>query len=155
MILDVKGDPAVIDRMTEIVVATLDEKKIIGNVTQLVPLDLPDGLTAADGTENVTIDVTHVGTFTTIFTVTDIDVTGAVGIDYAILDKTLSVTVRGTLEQLSKLRPTDFSAVVDLSGYSAQSSGVIREHARIRIDSALAKNVYELGEYTIQVKLNG
>ena len=154
MVLEVKGDPAVIDRMTEIVVATLDEKKIIGNVTQLVPLNLPDGLTAADGTENVTIDVTHVGTFTTIFTVTDIDVTGAVGIDYAILDKTLTVTVRGTLEQLSKLRPTDFSAVVDLSGYAENTSGVITEVAEIRIDSSYAAGVYEIGEYTVQVRIN-
>lgn len=154
MVLEVKGDPAVIDRMTEIVVATLDEKKIIGNVTQLVPLNLPDGLTAADGTENVTIDVSHMGTFTTIFTVTDIDVTGAVGIDYAILDKTLTVTVRGTLEQLSKLRPTDFSAVVDLSGYAENTSGVITEVAEIRIDSSYAAGVYEIGEYTVQVRIN-
>ena len=85
---------------------------------------------------------------------TDIDVTDAVGIDYAILDKTLTVTVRGTLEQLSKLRPTDFSAVVDLSGYAENTSGVITEVAEIRIDSSYAAGVYEIGEYTVQVRIN-
>ncbi len=152
--LRVRGDPAVIDRLTELVVTTIDEKKISGEITQLVPLYLDDGVIAADGTENVTLTVTPVGTPTAIFTVTDIDVTGAVGISYQILDTSLSVTVRGTLEQLSRLRATDFSAVIDLSGYSADSAGVIREPAVIRIDSVYADGVYEIGDYTVQVKLN-
>lgn len=152
--LEVRGDPAVLDRLTEIVVATLDEKKIAGDVTQLAPLELESGLTAADGTENATIRVEHIGTYTHTFNVTDIDVTGAVGIRYEILDKSLSVTVRGTLEQLSRLKTTDFSAVVDLSGYSENSSGVIREPAVIRIDSTYAAGVYEIGDYSVQVKLN-
>ena len=152
--LEIMGDPAVLDRMTEVVVTTLDEKKIAGNVTQRVTLSLADGLKAADGTEAVTVNVTHINTHTKMFTITDIDVTGAVGIQYEILDKSFSVTVRGTLEQLSRLRPTDFSAVVDLSGYSENSSGVIRESANILIDSSYATGVYEIGEYTVQVKLN-
>ncbi len=152
--LTVRGDPAVIDRLSELVVATIDEKKIAGDSTQLVPLNFEDGITAADGTENVLLTITHVGTYTAVFSVTDIDVTGAVGIRYEILDTSLSVTVRGTLEQLSRLRSTDFSAVIDLSGYTADSSGVIREPAVIRIDSVYADGVYEVGEYSVQVKLN-
>ncbi len=152
--LTVRGDPAVIDRLTDLVVATIDEKKIAGDTTQLVPLYLEDGITAADGTENVLMTITHVGTSTMTFRVIDIDVTGAVGISYEILDTSLSVTVRGTLEQLGRLRSTDFSAVIDLSGYTADSSGVIREPAVIRIDSVYADGVYEVGEYSVQVKLN-
>ena len=152
--LRVRGDPAVIDRLSELVVTTIDEKKISGEITQLVPLYLDDGIYAADGTENVTLTVTPIGTATSIFTITDIDVTGAVDISYQILDTSLSVTVRGTLEQLSRLRATDFSAVIDLSGYSADSTGVTREPAVIRIDSVYADGVYEIGEYTVQVKLN-
>ena len=152
--LKVKGDPAVIDRMTEIVVATLDEKKIAGDVTQMAPLNLPDGLIAADDTENVIIDVTHVNTYTSIFMVTDIDVTGEVDVNYQILDRSIAVTVRGTLEQLSKLRSTDFSAIVDLSGYSVNTTGIIHEVAEIRIDSSFAAGVYEIGEYSVQVRLN-
>jgi len=157
--LTVRGDPDVLESMTELVVATLDEKEIgatlTQNITQRVSLELPETLSATDGTENVTLDITHLNTFASVFYVTDIDVIGAENLQYQILENSIAVMVRGTLEDISSLRGSDFSAVVDLSGYSAQSSGVIREHARIRIDSALAKNVYELGEYTIQVKLNG
>jgi len=152
--LTVRGDPEVLDRMTEIVAATLDEKKIIGDVTQQVQLELPETVEAVDGTENVTIRIAHKNTYTSMFNVTDIDVIGASGIKYNVLDKYIAVTVRGTLEQLRVLRSSDFSAVIDLSGYSAQSSGIIREHADIRIDAVGATDVYELGEYTVQVKLN-
>lgn len=152
--VNVRGDPEVLDALTEIVVATLDEKKISGNITQMFQLELPDSVTTVDGTENVTLDVTHINTFATVFYVTDIDVIGAQNVEYQILENSIAVMVRGTLEDLRKLRSSDFSAIVDLSGYSAQSSGVIREMASIRIDSALAENVYEIGEYTVQVKLN-
>ena len=117
-------------------------------------MDLPDGLIAVDGTENVSIAVSHLNTYTSIFMVTDIDVAGDVDVNYQILDKSIAVTVRGTLEQLSKLRSTDFSAIVDLSGYSVNATGVIEEIAEIRIDSAYAEGVYEIGEYPIKVRLN-
>ena len=152
--LTVRGDPEVLDSMTELVVTTLDEKEISDNVTQMLRLELPASLSAIDGTENVMLGITHVNTFPSVFYVTDIDVVGAENIEYQLLEKSIAVMVRGTPEDLSKLRSNDFSAVVDLSGYSAQSSGIIREYARIRIDSALAKNVYEIGEYTVQVRLN-
>lgn len=152
--LTVRGDPEILDAMTEILVTTLDEKKISGDITQMVQLELPGNLAAVDGTENVILQLSHINTYAIAFTVTDIDVIGATDIDYEILDKSISVTVRGTLEQLRQLKTNDFSAIVDLSGYSPQSSGVIRETARIRIDSADAENVYEIGEYTVQVRLN-
>jgi len=152
--LELRGDPEVLDKMTEIVVTTLDEKKISGDVTQMVQLDLPDGVESKSGVSNVTLQVAHVGTYTSIFNVTDIDVTGAANINYEIIDRSIAVTVRGTLDQLRMLRTSDFSAVVDLSGYSPQSSGVIREIAAIRIDSLAAQGVYEIGEYSVQVKLN-
>ena len=152
--LTLRGDPEILDRLTELQVTTLDEKKISGNVTQLVQLELPQGVEAVDGTQNVMLQVSHIDTYTNVILVTDIDVIGAAGLKYEILDKSIAVTVRGTLDQLRKLYTSDLSAVVDLSGYSAQSSGVIRELATIRIDSAEAKEVYEIGEYTVQVKLN-
>ncbi len=152
--ITLRGDPAALEKMTEIVITTLDEKKIIGNVTQKLELSLPDDLTAVDGTESVTVNVSHIGTHTKTFTVTDIDVTGAVGINCEILTESLTVTVRGTLAQLALLKSTDFSAVVDMSGYTADSSGNITKTATILIDSAYAANIYEIGEYTVQVRLN-
>lgn len=152
--LSLRGDPAVLAKMNEIVVAILDEKLISGDITQMVPLSLPDGVTAADGTENVVVTVNHLGTHTRQFTITDIDVTGAVGMDFEIMTSSLNVMVRGTLQQLAQLKTSDFTAVVDLSGYSAGSVGVITEKATILIDSVYADNIYEIGDYSVQVKLN-
>ncbi len=152
--LNLRGDPGVLGKMEEIVVATLDEKQIAGDITQMVVLSLPAGVEAADGTENVVVSVKHVGTHTRQFTITDIDVTGAVGIDCEILTNSLNVMIRGTLQQLSQLKTSDLTAIVDLSGYTAGSTGIITEKAVILIDSANADNVYEIGDYSVQVKLN-
>ena len=71
------------------------------------------------------------------------------------MDVSLSVTVRGTLEQLSRLRASDFSATIDLSGYKAGTSGSVRIPAAISIDSVYAEGVYEIGDYSVLVKFNG
>ena len=107
-----------------------------------------------NGTQNAIVKVEHLNTYTKYFTVTDIDVTGAVGIDYEILTSALSVQVRGTIEELARLKTSDFTAIVDLNGYSSTASGVITKTVTLYIDSAYAKNVYEIGEYTVQVRLN-
>ncbi len=152
--LTFRGDPAVLHGMESFEITVLDEKMIIGNITQQVMLNLPDGIEVMDGTESAVVNVTHVNTYTKFYTVTDLDVTGAVGIDYEILTPSLTVMVRGALEQLAWLKTSDITAVVDLSGYSADTSGVITKTASIYIDSASARNVYEVGEYQVQVRLN-
>jgi len=152
--LALRGDPAILDGMDVLEIVTLDEKAIVGNVTQQVALDLPEGLEVINGAESVLVTVKHVNTYTKFFTVTDIDVTGAVGIDYQILTPSLSLMVRGSIEELGKLKNSDITAIVDLSGYSADTSGIITKTASVLIDSANAKNVYEVGEYQVQVKLN-
>lgn len=149
-----RGDPAVLSGMDEIVITTLDEKSILGNVTRQVELELPPRVEVVNGTTTVSVKVEHVNTYTKNFTVTDIDVTGAVGLDYDILTTVLMVQVRGTIEELAKLKTSDFTAVVDLSGYTSDATGVIAKNAIIHIDSAYASGVYEIGEYSVQVRLN-
>jgi len=43
---------------------------------------------------------------------------------------------------------------VDLSGYSSDSRGVITVPIHITIDAEDADDVYELGEYTVAVKIS-
>ncbi len=149
-----RGDPAVLSGMDEIVITTLDEKSILGNVTRQVQLELPPRVEVVNGTTMASVKVEHVNTYTKNFTVTDIDVTGAVGLDYDIMTTVLMVQVRGTIEELAKLKTSDFTAVVDLSGYTSDATGVITKNAIIHIDSAYASGVYEIGEYSVQVRLN-
>ncbi len=154
-VLNVRGDPSVLEGFSELTVATLDEKKIAGDVTQKFGLELPEGVSAADNIDSVTVAVTQIGTRTSTFTVTNINETGAVGLNYEIVDVSLSVVVRGTLEQLGRLKASDFSALLDLSGYKAGTTGSVRIPVRISIDSVYAEGVYEIGDYSVLVKFNG
>ncbi|MBR4961535.1 MAG: hypothetical protein IKY52_11620, partial [Clostridia bacterium] len=87
--------------------------------------------------------------------VTDIEVTGASGgIRYEVVEDEILVTLRGPREQLSKLRPHDIYVEVDLSGYSTQTSGTITKTAVVVIDAEDTAGLYEVGEYTVQVRIN-
>jgi len=84
----------------------------------------------------------------------NIEATGAEGIDYVVQTGKLIVTLRGTKEQLARIQPADICATVDLSGYSSDSRGVITVPVDIIIDAEDAEGVYELGEYTVAVKIS-
>ncbi len=152
--LALRGDPAVLNAMSELVATTLDEKRITGDVTQLVALALPEGMTVHNGAASVLVTVQHLNTRTASFTVTNIEVTGAQDLDYELATDALEVTVRGTPQQLAQLKNADFAAVIDLSGYAATSSGEVTTPATILIDSEVAEGVYEIGDYGMKVKLN-
>ena len=159
--ITLRGDPAILDAMTELVITTLDEKRITGDVTQKIRLSLDGGVTAVDGDEYVTVSVSHIGIHTATFYVTDIDVKGNSGADYEILNDAIRVNVRGTLADLALLKPTDFTAIVDLSGYPAEFSGVVEKTPTIVIDSGYDVNVYEVDDpdtteddFVVKVRLN-
>ena len=79
---------------------------------------------------------------------------GASGIRYEIEDRELQIVLRGPLEQLSGIRPSDVYALVDLSGYSSDSSAKVTKTPTIVIDAENAADVYEVGEYAVQVQIN-
>ena len=81
--------------------------------------------------------------------------TGASGINYTILTDSLPITLRGPIEKLRKIRLSDLSAVVDLSSSTANGSAILTKSARIVIDSEDAEGIYEVGEYTVQVQVDG
>lgn len=89
-----------------------------------------------------------------VLSVTDIEVTGADGIQYAVMDDELQVTLRGPLDALAKIRPSDVYALVDLSGYSADNIGIVTKTPTIVIDVEDASAICEVGEYSVQVQIN-
>ncbi len=159
--ITLRGDPAVLDSMTEFVITTLDEKKIAADFSQKIRLSLEDGITSVDDVEYVMLSVSHIGIHTATFYVTDIDIRGVSGVDYEILNDVIKVNVRGTLADLALLKSTDFTAIVDLSGYPAEFSGVVEKTPTIVIDSGYDVNVYEVDDpdtdednFVVKVRLN-
>jgi len=152
----IKGDESAMNTDSLLAPIILDEKKITGNsYGRTVTLQPAEGTFIASGAGEVQINVEVDPSVQTMdILVTDIEVTGASGIRYEVEEDEILVTVRGPMEKLSRLRPSDIYAEVDLSGYSMQTSGTVTKTAEIVIDSEDADELFEVGEYTVQVKIN-
>lgn len=152
----VKGEESAMRADTLLSPILLDEKKITENsYGRTITLQPADGVMIEDDITSVQV---HVDVDPSIqymvLSVTDIEVTGADGIQYAVMDDELQVTLRGPLEQLAKIRPSDVYALVDLSGYSADNIGIVTKTPTIVIDIEDASEICEVGEYSVQVQIN-
>ena len=152
----IKGEESVMDESSLLAPIVLDEKKITENsYGKTVILQPAAGTFIDDDITEVQVSVEIDASIQSMdLIVTDIEATGADGIRYAIEDEEMSVTIRGPIDKLQKIRPSDLYAVVDLSGYSAESSGTVTKTADIIIDAEDAEGIYEVGEYTVQVRIN-
>ena len=152
----IKGDESALNVETLLEPIVLDEKKITGNLYERTfPLRTAPGTFIAGASDDVVVNVEVDDSVHIIdVLVTDIEVTGASGIRYEVAEDEILVTLRGPREKLSKLRPHDVYVEVDLSGYSLDTSGTVTKTASVVIDAEDAAELYEVGEYTVQVRIN-
>lgn len=135
----------------------IDERQIIGSTYSLtVRPTLTSDITVDLADDEITVTVELDSSLRTKeFTVKDIQITGAPsGLDFEILDREMTVVLRGTVSQLNAVSASDISLIVDLAGYDPQSTGQISKSANVVIDAEDADGVYGVGEYTVQIKIN-
>lgn len=156
--LTVRGDETIFTETENIVQPiVIDEKMIMSNqYTVTVRPTLPADIIVDSADTEVTVTVELDSSLRTKqITVEDFQVTGAAkDLKYEILTSALPVTLRGTLEELNDIKASDVSVVLDLSGYDSSSRGTVSLNAAITVDAEKTDSIYELGEYTVQVKLN-
>ncbi|MBS5725182.1 MAG: hypothetical protein KHW59_05290 [Clostridiales bacterium] len=148
----VRGDPAVLAEMEELVVTTLDEKAITGDSSLIVQINVPDTVTLVEDSATATVAVRHVGTITKTFNVRNIDVSVDSGLEYEVLTSAVSVTVRGDQDAVNALSADDIVVSADLTGYTHGNMGLVYAEGVVTIDDP-SGTVYELGEYNIQVAI--
>lgn len=149
--VELKGDPVALDKIDSVNVATLDERRITSNVTQVYKLTPPDGTTVADGTETVRVSIAHKGTSVKAFTVSPIKVTGADKLKYELQTSSLNVQIRGTSDRLQKITADDITATVNLSEFNG-ITGTITVNAEVSV-AGMSGDLYPIGEYPVQVKI--
>lgn len=151
--IQVKGEPSTLENFDSIVVAQLDEKKILGDGVQTATIILPDGFENVSGVKNADITVTHKGTTTSEVLVSNFSVINKGSLEYSIDSTGIVVTFRGTRTLLSLLNQDNVTAVIDL-GYIGNSSGTVSVPVTISVSSTLSGSVYEIGEYEIDVTIH-
>lgn len=148
-----RGDPIALDKINELVVSTINEKKLSGDVTKTVSIALPDGISISGGADTASITIKLKDTSSRTMTVTDIDAEDAT-VPYKIIDSSVKITLRGSAADLAKLKKSDISVKVDLSEFTSDMSGIFTASATVIIDATTEHPVYEIGEYTVQVAIN-
>ena len=156
--ITVRGDETLFTDLSTIAKPIeIDEKQITGNVyTMTVHPTFNKDVTVdpSDDEVNITVELDS-SLRTKEYTVTDIQVTGAPsGLDYELRDREMTVTLRGTLAQLNAISASDISVIVDLNGYDPSSTGLISKTATVAIDAEDIDGVYEIGEYSVQIRIN-
>ena len=146
----VKGDPAVLANMDELVVTTLDEKSISEDSSMIVRINVPDTITLDEDSATATVAVRHIGTKSKTFNVKNIKVTVDSGLEYEVLTSMVPVTVRGDREAIDALSADDITVSADLTGYTHSNMGLVYAEGVISINDS-SGTVYELGEYNVQV----
>ena len=131
---------------------TIDEKAITGDGQFTIPITLTDGLDNVSGTTEATLTIKHVGTTRKQLTLTNFAVINPEGLQYSLLTGELHVTLRGTPANLTYISDKNVTATIDLGGFKS-SSGTVMAPVTISVPPGLADSVYEIGNYSMLVKL--
>lgn len=148
----VKGDPAILDRYSEITVAKIDEKTLVADTVSIYELEANDDFTYVDSS-SVEVSIQHVGTTTKTYSVTNINIKEGKN-NCSLIDESVDVTLRGTPKQLDEITADNISLEIDASSYSNDYSGTARVLATVKITGENTKGVYELNSYSVQIKVN-
>ena len=155
--LTVRGSESDLNSASAIKQIVIDEKKIEGRYYSVtVTPELASGLTLISQPAEVTVNVeiTDTTLVSKDFTVKNITATGAKsGLKYSVVDTSVTVTLRGNSKKLAAIGDDDVTLEVDLTGYDEDSKGTVSCKASVLIDSDGADGVFEVGEYTVQVKI--
>ncbi|MHC1694429.1 MAG: CdaR family protein [Eubacteriales bacterium] len=140
-----------LDNLSELVIDTLDETKILDNQVKKVPITLPEGVKSVDGVTGADIDIKLTQNAQKKISITNFNVKAPPsGLNYTIEDKNIAITLRGPEALLSHVTLFNIKADIDLSLYAEKGTYNL---VPVEITVSSSDGVYALGEYTVTVKI--
>ncbi len=145
------GDSAILSGMNKIILDTIDLTDFNSTFTETYTIPLDNELRNLTGITEAKVTVEIVGLETRSFKVKNISCTHAPdGTDVDILSESIDVTIRGTAEQLEKIKPENIRAVVDLTDFK-ESIGAYMPDAKIYVDGVT--DVGAVGESKVSIEI--
>jgi len=149
--ITVRADPKLLEGMTEIAVATLDETKLTGDSTQIAKIQLPEGFENVSDADTVLVSVRHKGTVIKSLALTDIRLANPNKLKYTAVGDSVNVALRVPADLADSLLAEDFSVAGELN-YS-HTQGVVQVPLTVQVPAQYKDRVYAIGEYTLTVNL--
>ncbi len=155
--ITVKGDESKLSDVSSIIdVIIIDEKAINESAyTMDVMVNSSSDVIISEADKEIKVKVELDPSLKTKqFTISNIETTGApANLNYEVLDKTATVTLRGTSKDLGEIKTSDISLVADLSGFDDDSKGTVSIVANVVIDADVEGTVFEIGSYPVQIRI--
>lgn len=149
--ITVRADPKLLEGVTAFTVAGIDETKIGDDTTQIVTINLPEGVENVSGKETATISVIHKGTVKKSVAVNNLVLRNPNGLDYTVIGDSVNVTFRTPKEFADIIMPEDFSVIGELN-YSGVT-GIVQVPLTVNIPAKYSSSIYPIGEYTLTVNI--
>ena len=128
------GDSAELERMNRIVLATIDLTDFSVSFTDTYLIRFEDGLDNLSGISEAKVTVELHNLVTDKFIVRNISCTNVTeGYEPHIITEAITVTLRGTEEQMKQLRAENISAVIDLQD-ALNTTGTLTTTPKIYVD---------------------
>ena len=145
------GDSALMAGLNKITVATIDLTDFGLSFTDTFTIPLSDEVKNLTGVTEATVTVEVVGLETITFTVKNISCTNVSdGYEAEIISESITVTLRGTAEQLDQVKTENLRAVADLVDYKG-STGAYMPEVKIHVDGF--PEVGAIGENNISIEI--
>ena len=145
------GDSALMAGLNKITVATIDLTDFGLSFTDTFTIPLSDEVKNLTGVTEATVTVEVVGLETRTFTVKNISCTNVSdGYEAEIISESITVTLRGTAEQLNQVKTENLRAVADLVDYKG-STGAYMPEVKIHVDGF--PEVGAIGENNISIEI--
>ncbi len=132
----------------------IDEKAISNKVSYSFGVSLPATVQNVNNIQDITVSLELKGMATRVVSVYNISVTNPAGLAYEAITGPIDVTLCGESSLVSRISQISISAIVDLSAQSG-GTGTVMAPVTIRVAESYQDKVYELGTYTIPVKILG
>ena len=147
----VSGSRAALEKLTALDLGTINLAQIEQNTQLSIPVELPEGVINLTGVEEIELDVVFNGLATKEFTVENIQVIGTPeGMEYELVTKRLTVTVRGPSESVKQMTAHDLVVVANVAG---KAPGTFIANASLSISDPMYQTVGALGTTSVSVTL--
>lgn len=147
----VSGSSALLEELTEIDLGVINLAQIPEETRLTIPVDLPDGVINLTGVNEINVDVEFKGLDTREFIVENIRVVGVpAGMEYELVTKRLTVTVRGPRADINQMTAQDLVVTADFSGKEA---GAVMVNASVTVSDPVYKSVGALGTISVSATL--
>lgn len=145
------GDSSILGGINRIALGTIDLTDFASTFTDNYPITIDNELRNVTGVTEAKVTIEIVGLTTKSFRISNLSYVGASeGTNVELLTESLDVVIRGTAEQLEKIKAENIRAVADLTDFK-DSTGSYMPYAKIYVDGVT--DVGAIGQYAISVEI--